>query len=349
MKTIRIAHWSPTLTVTIIFMLMGFISESTAAPKVEKNPSPKTVVLGTAKVGMAFYVFGAAFAKVITTSSPLKVEIFPETTTVWFPMLQTGEVHFGVSATDDALAGYLGKEIYEKPSGGKGYPLRTLMLGPWNELGMVVPATSDIKTMQDLKGKKVPTNYANFFAVTLSVRSLLANAGLTVKDVNGFPVTTYEKGVQAVIEGRADSALGAVGTGIVEELKATKGARYLPLDTSPEAIARMKDVHPGYFVTKASSGPAGLATEMDLLGKSIGLYTYDKLKDDVAYEIVKVLWEHYEELGVIHPRLKNCTPNRFAVTTAVVPYHSGAIKLYKEKGVWTKKLEDHQQKLLAQK
>jgi TRAP-type uncharacterized transport system substrate-binding protein len=90
-----------------------------------------------------------------------------------------------------------------------------------------------------------------------------------------------------------------------------------------------------------------LAKETIVMGKDITLIAGMHLSDDVAYHITKALWENYKELAPIHPRLKFWTANRFASTRAVVPYHPGSITFYKEKGVWTKELEEHQKKLLA--
>ena len=84
-----------------------------------------------------------------------------------------------------------------------------------------------------------------------------------------------------------------------------------------------------------------------VMGKDITLVASERLSDDIAYHITKALWENYQELAPIHPRLKFWTPDRFASVRAVVPYHPGSIKLYQEKGVWTKELEEHQKKLLA--
>ena len=110
---------------------------------------------------------------------------------------------------------------------------------------------------------------------------------------------------------------------------------------------RMKKVHPGYYPINVKPGPPGVDKETTVLGKDITLACPEQLPDDVAYHITKALWENYQELAPIHPALKLWTPDRFASTRAVVPYHPGSIKWYKEKGVWNKELEEHQKELLT--
>lgn len=338
----RVFHW----TVAIALML-SLVLIFAPAPSVAPKPLPKTIVFGANPPGSLFYAMAAGLAKVISAHTPMKVEVFPQGGTVWYPMMETGHVHFGINVPGDILTAYKGEAIYKKPTQGKGFSLRTLMLGTPLQLGLVVPGDSDIKTLKDIKGKRIPVDYGAFYSSTLTALALLANAGLTPKDVKGLKVTTYVAGMRAVIEGRAHLALGSVRSGIVEELKAARGARYLPIDTSPEAVKRMQKVHPGYYPIKVKPGPAGITEEITIMAKDITLIAPTQLPEDVAYHITKALWENHKELAPIHPRLKIWTPDRFASTRAVVPYHPGSIKLYKEKGVWTKELEKHQEKLLA--
>ena len=325
-------------TVMLTFVMTSHLSA---------KPLPKTIVHGANPPGSLFYVLGAGIAKVVTTHTAMKVEVFPQGGTVWYPMLESGEVHFGINVPGDILTAYVGESIYEKPTKGRGFDLRTLMLGSPLQVGLLVPGDSKIKGPKEIKGKRMPVDYGTFYSTTLTARALLANYGLAPGDVKAVPVTTYPSGVRAVIEGRADLAVGSVGSGITKELKTARGARYLDLDTSPDAVARMKRVHPGYYPIKAKAGLAGLAKQTVVMGKDITLVCATGLSDDVAYSITKALWENYKELAPVHPRLKFWTPNRFASIRAVVPYHPGSIKWYKEKGVWSKELEQHQKKLLT--
>ena len=331
----------------VIGVFVGLTIMLIAAPLVSAKSLPKRIVLGGNPPGSLFYVMAAGISKVISAHTPMKVEVFPQGGTIWYPMLDSREVDFGINVPGDILTAYKGEAIYKKPTKGKGFDLRTLMLGSPLMVGLLVPEKTDIKGIKDIKGKRIPVDYGAFYSATLTVRALLANAGLTYDDVKGLTVTTYVAGVRTLIEGRSALAMGSVGSGITKELKTAKGARYLDVDTSPEAVARMQKVHPGYYPIKAKPGLAGLAKETMVMGKDITLVSGKHLSSDVAYHITKALWENYKELAPVHPRLRAWTPNRFASTRAVVPYHAGSIKFYKEQGVWIKELEEHQKKLMA--
>ena len=60
------------------------------------------------------------------------------------------------------------------------------------------------------------TEYGAMFTSTITAKALLANGGLTPADVKGVAETSVARGITAVIEGRADCALMAVGGAIVE-------------------------------------------------------------------------------------------------------------------------------------
>lgn len=73
-------------------------------------------------------------------------------------------------------------------------------------------------------------------------------------------------------------------------------------------------------------------------------YTSTRLSEEAAYNIVKTVYEKYKELQASHPLMRRFTPKRM-LKKPPIPYHKGAIRLYKEKGVWTEELDKAQKSL----
>lgn len=331
-----------------IFFLAAFVLTFFVTPLAHANALPKIVVMGTNQPGSVLYACAAAFAKVIGDHLPIKVEVVPQGSGASFAMMQRGEMQFALALPDDILTAYKGELLYNKPTKGKGFSaLRTFDVGSPVTLGLIVPGDSDIKGPQDIKGKRMPVNFGSLFAANLTVRALLADYGLTPEDVKGQTVTSYVAGVRALIEHRVDLTFGVMGSGIIQQLKVARGVRFLPLDNSPQAIARMKKVFPGYYASLVKPVYPGVTKEMYALTKDMTMVCARQISDHLAYSIIKVLWNHYKEYQPIHPKLRTWTPDRFASINAVVPYHPGVIKFYKDVGVWTKALEEHQEELLA--
>lgn len=312
---------------------------------------PPILNIGTHPVGSFFNVVGTAVATVVGRHTQMKTTVKPMAgPAAWYPMVTTKEIDLGVLNNWDAEKGYLGESTYGKLSKGKGFPVRLFAISVNNAIGLIVAADSGIYKYSDLKGKRVAGNLPTP-SLQLQTEALVANGGLSWSDITPIPVSSVAEGVKVVIEGRSDaSATCTVGMPIIEELQAKKGARILPLDPSPEAINRLAQKFPGYPI-KITPGPGktGVEKEQYLWAYDIYVIGSEDLPDEAAYQIVKALWENQRDLGSIHVLLKDWTPDRFVTKEALIPYHPGTIKFYKEKKVWTDEMTKLQEVLLAKK
>lgn len=315
------------------------------------EPLPKALNIGTHPVGNLANVFGTAVATVCTKYTPvqLKVKAVAGPTT-WMPMMVTKEVDLGVLTSADAYPAYLGVEAYKKLSEGKGFPIRLATIGPIFSLGTIVRGDGPIKTISDLKGSRVCGEYANVPSAAVAQEAHLANGGLTWNDVKVVPVPDPGASVKLVMEGRADAGWATVGMPVVRELATKRGARFLSLDTSPEALARKDKIHPYSFpyLIKGGSTP-GVDVDTWLMGTEYYVVCHAALPDNVIYEINKVLWGHLDEVWTFHPTFKSWDQKNFASRKLFTPYHPGAMKFLKEKGLWSDKLEARQQELIGMK
>jgi len=312
---------------------------------------PPILNIGTHPVGSFFNVVGTAVATVVGKHTSMKTTVKPMAgPAAWYPMVVTKEIDLGVLNNWDAEKGYLGESVYKKLSKEKGFPVRLIAISVNNAIGLSVAADSGIHKYSDLKGKRVAGNLPTP-SLQLQTEGLLASGGVSWSEIKVVPVSSVAEGVKAVIEGRSDaSATCTIGMPIIEELHAKKGARILPLDPSPEAIERIREKFPGYPI-KVTPGPGrtGVEKEQFLWAYDIYLIGREDLPDEAAYQVVKSLWENHKDLGAIHVLLKDWTPELFVTKEALIPYHPGVIKFYKEKGVWPKEMARLQEALVAKK
>jgi TRAP transporter TAXI family solute receptor len=312
---------------------------------------PPILNIGTHPVGSFFNVVGTAVATVVGKHTPMKTTVKPMAgPSAWYPLVSSGEIDLGVLNNWDAEKGYLGESTYNKLSAGKGFPVRLIAISVNNAIGLTVAADSGIYKYSDLRGKRVAGNLPTP-SLQLQTEGLLANGGVSWSEIKAIPVSSVAEGVKAVIDGRSDSsATCAIGMPITEELHAKKGARILPIDSSPEAVNRVKAKFPGYPV-KVTPGPGrtGVEKEQYLWAYDIYVIAREDLPEQAAYLVAKALWENYKDLGAIHVLLKDWTTDKFVTKEALIPYHPGTIKFYKEKGVWTDEMAKLQEALLAKK
>jgi len=83
-------------------------------------------------------------------------------------------------------------------------------------------------------------------------------------------------------------------------------------------------------------------------GNDVYLVATKEMSDDVAYQVVKVLWDYNEELAASIPVLKEWRRDRMVTKNATIPYHPGVIRFFREKGVWTKEMDALQAKLMGE-
>jgi len=323
--------------------MLGVVSTlfAAAAPA-----SADIIVMGGNPEGSLFYAQAQAIASVVGKHTDLRVDVLPQSGTVYFPMFQTEEADIGLASPIEAKLAVDAESPFDAAKSVGGYDMRTVMLGSPIRLSLVVRGSSDIHSLADLKGKRVVANYGAFAGSTITALAALANGGLTADDVQVVNVSSYPEGVSAVMEGRADAAVGSIGSGILQQLNASEGARILPIDPSPEAMARAQAVGPAFVPIMVPKGPVGIDEDTYTLSYAITIYARPGLSDDKVNTFIDALWEHSGELADIHPSLKTWTPDRFANTDAVIPYHPAAIEFYKAHDAWSPELDKKQAELL---
>ena len=81
----------------------------------------------------------------------------------------------------------------------------------------------------------------------------------------------------------------------------------------------------------------GIRGDTDVIGYALHVASSTKISDRTVSTLLKAWWDNLAELHTIHPQFKKWTKDVQAITNFTVPYHSGAVKFYKEAGVWSAK------------
>jgi uncharacterized protein len=312
---------------------------------------PKVMNLGTHGVGSLLNAIGIGLGKVLSSNLDVQVRVMPGGgPSEWLPQIATGEVHMGVLNNYDAQHGRSATGGYERALQNKGAPIMLLTSGTRNWLGPVVTGESGIKSCADFKGKRAVVRYTGSAGVTAQGAAVMANCGLSAADFRSVPVAGGpDKGIQALLDGTVDiSASGAVGMGIIAELDAKRGARFVSLDPSPQAWARFREHFPATpRKVEPAPGRVGIPEPVVLAEYPFYLVGAASLSEEAGYRVVKVLWEKNAELFPMHARLRAWVKEGYVDEDATIPYHPGAVKFYKEVGAWSPKMDAVQAKLLG--
>jgi TRAP-type uncharacterized transport system substrate-binding protein len=113
------------------------------------------------------------------------------------------------------------------------------------------------------------------------------------------------------------------------------GIRFLQMPNTAEATARVKSIMPTAYLSVLKPGPAfaGILEPTNLIFEDYVIMAGEQMSDDAAYKVAKVLYEAQDKLAAIAKTFDRYDKSKLASDRGV-PYHPGAIKYYKEKGIW---------------
>jgi len=313
---------------------------------------PRSVTVASNPPGSVFYALAGGLAKVVSEATTMQMTVQPYTgTSTFMPLLNTGELDFGVNnAVDIALA-------YQGPGrlkiGGRNPflhtpNLRLAMRGAPLLVGLVVRKDSPIKSIHEVRGKRVTGEYPAQLAVWYNMFGHLTSAGLAWSDVKVVPVPAVNEGVDALVHGRADVSQSAMNSAKVREADATVGVRHLSIDCSPQGEERLRKAIPGYYPRWVKAGGAAAVVEDTcFIAYDIYLTTHKGASDALIAAAVKAIWDGVEKLPAFHPTFKEWTRQRAVDPEVTLPYHPAAVQFYKERGAWSPPMDEVQRKLLA--
>ena len=308
---------------------------------------PRSASLATAAVGSQNNAWGTGIATVLTRYTPITVRVQPYPgPPAWLPLMEKGGADMGLISGTDALNSYKGIVIYKQPFRNT----RILIIGGTLNVSFYVAKDASMISVADVGGKRIPTDFPRMPILKLSTTAVLASVGLTYSDIIQVPVSDLQGAAQAFLEGKTDAGFDIVGSPNVAEANARKGGvKFLSISSTPEGAKRMADIYPGGYPGILKVGyAAGIVKDTAVLTNDVYLAASKEFGEEAAYEVVKALWEYNQELAAAYPPLKEFTRERVVSLRATIPYHPGAIKFFKEKGLWTKEMEALQTKLMAQ-
>jgi TRAP transporter TAXI family solute receptor len=337
---------SPKTIAGIILSLAVLLSQTTWAQL------PKSAVIGTNTPGTVFYALAGGLAKVAAEAGPVQMTVQPYSgTSTFLPLLNNGELDFGIVNGVDMGMAYQGPQRL-KVGGKNDFPhspnTRLVMRGAPLIIGLLVKKDSPLKSVHDIKGKRVTGEYPAHQAVWFNMFGMLASGGLTWKDVNVVPVPAVNDGIDALVQGRAEVTAGALNMAKIREADASVGVRHLSVDCSPEGDRRVRQAVPGYYtrIVKAG-GAAAIVDDTCTVAYDIYFASHKGASDQLVNAILKATWDNAEKLPPMHPGFKEWTRDRAASADVTMPYHPAAVQFYKEKNLWNTKMDEAQKGLLA--
>ena len=299
----------------------------------------RTINIGSSNPGSATHSASAAVAKLLADTLKTQTRVIPHGgQSAFIPAVNAGEADFGIANSYEFMVGVTGTGIYQ------GQTLKDLrmvsVLYPICN-AFWVKKDSPIKSIKDLKGKKVPGGWTAQKIVGYTTSALLANAGLTYDDVDMVPVPNVNIGADEFMQGKVETFYFAMGSGkVLEAGSKVGGLRALPIDPSPDALARSRKHLPPMYpsLVQPSESHYGIVGPTTMLAIDFVLMTNKNVPDDLIYQVCKALSGGKSALTATFKALgEGFFPDKMAKPLTTGEYHPGAVKFYKEAGFWPPK------------
>lgn len=295
--------------------------------------------VATHQVGTSYHSVGTALASMLSAETSAQATVQPFAgPNAWMPALDNGDIQFGLANAVDLNWAW---------TGGKGFPepatnARLLLNGATQIfIGVVVPESAGIDWTSDLRGKSVASSYGGNAFVDAVVTAQLDSVGLDWNSVKPVPVADTTGGRDSIRNGQAvAAAAGTPTTPALVELNSAKAIKALPFgDLSPQDLStgasdeakRVLEEHvPGAHLEVIKAGTGVVENDVVAVAFDVQMISSTHVENERVAEVVEAIWNNYKQLWDSHA-LGKWEPENMVPTEFGMPYHEGAVEVFKDK------------------
>jgi uncharacterized protein len=310
-------------------LLCGALAFSGSASAQEKY----SLSIATGGTGGVYYPLGGGMANILSKYVP-GMQATAEVTggsVDNLKLIATGKPYIAFSMADAGQDAYRGEDKFK----GTKVPLRTLMILYPNRMHVVTIEGTGITKMSDLKGKRVSTGSPGSATEVMAFRVIEA-AGLDKdRDMTRERLGVAES-VNAIKDRKIDAFfwVGGLPTAAVTDLANTPGIKIKMIDHA-NAVAAMNRKYGQLYVEDVI--PKSTYKGMDTDNKQATVWNIlvsnENLSNQTAYNIVKTIFDHRDDLIAVHKEAENFKLEYQKAAASPIPFHPGAAKYFAERGV----------------
>ncbi|MCQ9343004.1 TAXI family TRAP transporter solute-binding subunit [Corynebacterium sp. 153RC1] len=305
---------------------------------------PKNMVWSTFAVGSSTYAVVASLGNVISRSTGTQVRLMTgDTGIARMAPLFSGVANYA-RVGDESLQVFEGSGEFASEAWGP-KPVR-LLWTPSTKFGMAVKADSDIYTLDDLRGKKVP-RFVAMAPTNKKMSGFLNIAGMDWEDVQPITITGMEQ-FEALKTGQIDVIYANVVGASIEEVASRYDLRWLDMGAyPPENYTQLVDKFPMGRVVRAKNLPGqDPEQEAGVMETSLPMVVREDLSEEEVYAVTNLFVDRFDEYKNVTTESPAMSIDQLVMTPLFIPFHKGVVRVLKERGKWTDALDVRNQALL---
>jgi hypothetical protein len=243
-------------------------------------------------------------------------------------LLEAGRGELALALADSVSDAYKGNAEagFTKPL----TKLRGLSATYNNYIQIVANADSGIKTLADLKGKRISVGAAKS-GTELNARAIFKAAGLSYSDMAKIEYLPFGESVELMKNRQLDATLQSAGLGVASIRDLATSVKIVVISVPADVVSRVGDAayQPSFIPANTY---AGQTVDIPTAAIPNFLVTHSGVSDELAYQMTKSLYDNIETMYAAHNAAK-VMKRENAVRGMPVPVHPGAIRYYKEVGL----------------
>lgn len=289
------------------------------------------MTMGTGGTQGTYFAYGNVLSQYIKDKTDISVTaVSSDGSKANIQSIDVGDYQLGTVQSDVMAYAWDGVRSFKDE--GKITSFRTIA-GLYAEAVQLVTTDPNIKSVKDLKGKKVSIG-APASGVYFNAMDVLAAAGLTEKDIQA-QYQDFGQSADALKDGKIDAAFIVAGapTPAIDELCMTnKNARLVPIDGDIAKELMAKNKFYSVYEIPANSYKNQTEAVLTVTVKATLIVSADASEEDV-YNLTKTIFDNIEDIKVKHAKGAELSLENATEGLSVVPFHAGAAKYFKEKGI----------------
>lgn len=306
---------------------------SLALPGLARAQAAQQMAIATGTTGGVYYPLGGALANYLSRDIPgmsATVEVTGGSVAN-MQLLGANRVGMAIAQVDAAVDALRGNDRFR----GRPVPARALAVLYTNRMQVVTVASTGIRSMQDLRGKRVSTG-APGSATELMAFRLIEAAGLDRdKDFRARERLSPAESTNAIKDGKLDAYffVSGVPTSAITDLGATPGVQLVMIDHD-EYIPRIVEKYgPVYFaeIIPPNTYP-GQTTPNRQMSVGNVVAVREDMPAELATKILQVMWGHREDWARVHSAARDFTLAAQTSSAAGIPWHPAADAFWKAQG-----------------
>lgn len=297
--------------------------------------APTPVTLATGSPGGIYHPVGNAICRMFNLDIEYQarpcVGVSSDGSVANIRRIESGESTFGLSQTDVAYAAFHGEGPFA--AAGPDPKLRMLISLYPEAFTVVARADTAIRDFQDLRGRRLGIGKSGA-GYTFTRDVILGFYGWTLSDTELVLALGPAEQNQALCSDRVDAIFFQAGhpNGLTQE--ATTGCQARLVRVAGPPIDRLLATHSYYIASVIPGGMyAGNPEDVPTIGTQAVLVTSSDQPDELAYAVVRAVFENFADFRRLHPALSTLDIGDLVPSEAVMPIHPGALNYYRQAGL----------------